>query len=374
MKIAHYAGFGPNRSGLYEAARDMLRADAEYGHDAVIVDCGVTADGIDREPGTVGSIDDRAGFCIKTVSPESARDADVIVAHTGIEDLWVAQSQAPMVWLLHGRPLDSFRPEQNRNRRSYSLIAELAQWPRVRAMLTLWREHVEYWQVIVPPEKLKLIGRPPIDKRRFSPEGSTYEIAPGLRGDINVMIADSWRDDVDTFEIANSMYHAAQAVRGVKVHFYGMEFPLDESQRGIPTKVWSYLLDAYRDAGILGEVFTRVGNMQHHYRAMDILVTPHVIATRTLLESMACGVYVIGPDDNRWARGDANPQSAECMTDALTQAAEAIRCGAVTRETDVHRVCGLDEYAPLITEVYEAVVEGRPMNQKRIPLEDRNVA
>lgn len=370
MKIAHYVGYGPNRSGLYEAARDMLRGDIEYGHEAVMVDVGVTVAGQAREAGIVGNGDDRAGFRLETVSWQSAIDADVIVAHTGIDDSWVAQSQAPMVWLMHGRPLDTFRHEQNSTAmRSYSLLGELAQWPRVRAMLTLWREHVEYWSVMVPPEKLVLIDDPPIDKRRFSPEGPRYEIAEACRGEINVMIADSWRVDVDTFEIANSMFHAAQAVPGVRVHFYAMEFPLDDKNQATPTGPWTYLLNAYRDAGILGEVFTRVGNMQHHYRAMDILLTPHTIATRTLLEPMACGVYVIGAPGNRWAAGTANPASAESMTAALGEAAQRIRCGEFTRETDVGKVCDLATYASRINRIYEAAVEGRPMNQVQELLE-----
>ncbi len=372
MKIAHYVGFGPNRSGLYEAARDMLRGDLEYGHDAVMVDVGVTKDGGSREPATVGSIDDRAGFRIKTVSWQSALDADVIVAHTGIDDSWVVQSQAPMVWLLHGRPLDAFRPEQNRGRRSYSIMGEVAQWPRVRAMLTLWREHVEYWQVMMPPEKLVLIDDPPIDKQRFSPQGPRYEIPARYRGETNVLIADSWRDDVDTFEVANSTYHAAKTIPGVRVHFCAMEFPLDENGRATPTGPWTHLLDAYKQVGVLGEVFARLGDMQNHYRAMDVLLTPHVIATRTLLEPMACGVYIIGAPENRWATATANPASAKSMTTALAEAVRRIRCGEFTRETDVGKVCGLATYAARINHVYEAAVEGRPMNEVHIPMEGSN--
>ena len=274
-----------------------------------------------------------------------------------------------MVWLLHGRPLDAFRPEQNRGRRSYSIMVDVARWPRSRAMLTLWREHVEYWQPVMLPEKLVLIDSPPIDKERFNPEGPTYIIPESHRGEINVMIADSWRDDVDVFEIANSAYHAAQAVPGVRMHFCAMEFPLDENQRGIPTGPWKYLLDAYKEAGILGEVFSRLADMQHHYRAMDILLTPHVIATRTLLEPMACGVYTIGAPENRWATATANPASAKSMTKALADAAAMIRAGEFTRQTDVHNVCGLAQWALRMNQVYEAAVAGMPMNEITINME-----
>ena len=267
-----------------------------------------------------------------------------------IEGAW---REAPIVWLLHGRPLDCFRGEQNGQSKSYSLTAEIARWPRVRALVTLWKEHYEYWRVLIPEEKLVLIDSPPIDTKRFSLDAPIYQIPAERRGEINILIADSWRPDVDICELANSTLYAAKATPGVRVHFYAMEKPLGP---------WEHLVGvngAYERAEVLGEVWERVQNMQCVYRAMDILLTPHVIGTRTLLEAVACGVYVIGARDNRWATATANPASAESVTEAVTEAVYRIRSEPEIRAMQARRICPLAKYARAINKVYENTMRGQ---------------
>lgn len=286
MRIVHAAPFAPNRAGIYEAARDMVRADALAGHGVEFVDVGVTV-GTTRETPLIGAVDDRGGFRIVTAPPLCFDYADVIVCHTGVPDAWVVRTQAPMVWILHGRPLAAYRMEQATGLQSYSLYAAIARWPRARRLVSFWPEHQPYWDAIIPAEKLVTVDHPPCDGDRFQPSGETYEIPAIHRGEINGLIADSWREDIDIYEVVHGALEASRRVPGLRWHLYGVE-----RQDG----PWAYLLAALRRAGTLGEVCSRVADMESRYRAYDLLLTPHRIVTRTIAEALCSGVPVVAAD------------------------------------------------------------------------------
>lgn len=283
MRIVHAAPFAPNRAGIYEAARDMVRADALAGHGVEFVDVGVTV-GTTREAPLIGAVDDRGGFRIVTAPPLCLDYADVIVCHTGVPDAWVVRTQAPMVWVLHGRPLAAYRLEQATGLHSYSLYAEVARWPRATRLVSFWPEHRPYWNVIIPAEKLVTLDDPPCDGERFTPDGERYVIPDQHRGAINGLIADSWREDIDIYEVVHGALEASKRLLGLRWHLYGIE-----RQDG----PWTYLLDALRRAGALGEVCSRVAGMEARYRAYDLVLTPHRIVTRTISEALCSGVPVV---------------------------------------------------------------------------------
>ena len=61
VKIAHFAPFSPNACGMYEAARDFIRADRLAGRVSELVDVG-GSDGTTRRPLRCGEKDARGGF------------------------------------------------------------------------------------------------------------------------------------------------------------------------------------------------------------------------------------------------------------------------------------------------------------------------
>ena len=151
MKVAHFAPFAPRRCGLYEAARDMVLADRAAGREAVFVDVGIIDGDQITPPRPAGTLDERRTGSLAITDYEGARDADLFVAHTCFAADFLAGTQQPLVFILHGRPVDSLRPEfWRRGANSYSIYADVAAWPRVRRLVTLWPEHAPYWAPIVP--------------------------------------------------------------------------------------------------------------------------------------------------------------------------------------------------------------------------------
>ena len=318
MKIAHYAPFAPNRCGLYEAARDFVRADILTGHDAYLIDTGASTDGTTTEFAKNPS-DKRGGFTLPIVSFESVLDADIIVAHTGIPDNWIVRSQAPIVFILHGRPLDCFRPEQNHEpKKAYSLLSTISKWPRVKKMVTMWGEHEPFWHPIIPPEKLVCLDPPPMDGDRFSEIGNKHFISKECKGELNILIADSWRADVDIYEIMNGVIAAGKVVKGLKIHNYAVE-----TQKGSTNVVepWNLIFDYTKRMGIQGEIFGRVADMEQIYRAMDVTITPHRIATRIIGESLCCGTPVIA-GGSKFTKWNCHPEDAKSVTEAIVKFAE----------------------------------------------------
>ncbi|MFH1730329.1 MAG: hypothetical protein ABIF82_01610, partial [Planctomycetota bacterium] len=350
MKIAHFGPFAPWLAGIYEAARDMVKADIGQGHDAVFVDVGKTKkDGV-HQPPQVGAIDDRAGFPLQTVSFEAALDTDVLVMHQSAPDNWLVRTSSPIIWMLHGRPLASFRPEQKGvPGNTYTHTRELANWPRVRRMVTLWPEHVPFWQVLVPEEKLVCIGPPPVDRDRFSPDGPRHDFG-GRAGKWNILIADTWRDDVDIFEVAHAPLLLAERRPGLKVHFCAVEQPFGP---------WNSIFDAYDRLGIKGHLYERVANIDQLYRASDLLLTPHRIATRTMAECLSCGTPVVAAEPCSHTRYSGIPEAPETMAAAIAHALDA---GDVARAAALEAAdaFGLEAFGQKMNAVYERALAGEP--------------
>lgn len=291
----------------------MVRADLLAGHGVELVDVGVTV-GTTREPAQIGAVDDRGGFRLVTAPPSCLDWADVIVCHTGVPDAWVVRSQAPMVWILHGRPLAAFRlEEQSRGAlRSYSLYAEVAAWPRVRRLVSFWPEFAPYWQPLLPADKLVTLDYPACDGERFSPTGEAHEIPAVHRGRLNGLICDSQREDIDLFEILHGAIAASRRTPGLRWHLCGVE------QRDGP---WGHLLDAMRRAGALGEVVGRIANIECMYRAVDLVLTPHRIVTRVISEALCCGTSIVAAQGCTVTPFTMRPDSPSSVADAVEEAA-----------------------------------------------------
>lgn len=282
MKIGHVSYFGIGRSGLYEASRDMYRADIESGHEVYFFDAGLPEkDG--RKEIQIGAVDDRNDFKLVTSHPDLIEDCDILIMHTGIDDKYVVRSTASIIWMLHGKPLDCFRPEEQGGRNSYTLYKEVCSWKRCKKAVYFWPEYKPFWLPIIP-DKLHLIDFPVIDENRFNDTGEIYQIKD--KGKYNVMICDSARADIDLFELGIACIETAKAIPGIKFHFVGSV--------NVPIKpCWKYVLDCLEQIGGLGDIVPRVVNMPMFYRAMDLLFTPNRIINRCVAESLCCGTPVI---------------------------------------------------------------------------------
>jgi glycosyltransferase involved in cell wall biosynthesis len=348
MKIVHFAPFVPCACGLYEAARDMVVADILQGHDSQLVDVGMTING-EHQQGVVGKVDDRAGSKIVSASPDVVWQADVIVAHTGVPDNWIAPCQAPIVWVMHGRPRACFSPEYGGKGHSYTLLANLAKWPRVKKMVTFWPHHVQYWDVVVPTEKLVCLPAPPIDEKRFCKAGPSHDYT-AMGSKWNVVIAESWREDIDTFEIVHGAIALAKTMNNVKFHFYAMELDL---------KCYEYIFSVLRDLGALGEVWARRANIEEVYRSADIVLSPQRIATRSVGEALSCEVPVIAANGCEYATYTMKPDDPQDVCRILTQAVMELsfdKESVINRVKEANSNFQLAKIGKQMTDIYQGLI------------------
>lgn len=356
MEIVHFAPYGPYRAGIYEAARDMVRADVERGHHVSFVDVGPTNLDGRQEQCQHGAVDDRGGFRLVTLPHYWATSADLLIYHTGVNDNWVVGSQAPIIVFVHGRPLATFREEQSlRPLNGYTLLHALGDWPRIKRFVYFWPEFTAYWRNVMPEHKLAAIDWPPVDRARFLPEGPTHQYAREHRGRYNAIIADAWRMDVDCFEIANGAIEAAKRIPGLKVHFYSVMTAPDNNLPGC----WSVILNKLAYLGALGEINGRVEDMDARYRAADFVLSPNRIVTRVIGEALSCGVPVLAPTGckvTNYLADVTDPVSVGKTAAQLVRDLEADREQVRREALATAERFNLDRYGEAIERVYREVV------------------
>lgn len=283
MVIVHIAPFAPTLCGLYEHARDMARADIEGGNQVIFIDAGVSINGV-RQEGKINAVDDRAGFKLETAHPDMIMQADVIIQHTGCNDIWTVKTQAPIFWVIHGRPLACFRPETTGKANSYSLYSDLSKWPRAKKMIYFWPEFKEHWNVCIDESKHLIFDYPVVDENRFNNIGNVHTLENP--GKYNFLICDSAREDVDLYEtVVGCIESAKKFPNQFKFHFYGFDHPIPNC--------WSIVFDKLKSLGALGDLKARVNGMESIYKTCDCLISPNKIITRTIAESLCCGTPVI---------------------------------------------------------------------------------
>jgi hypothetical protein len=347
MKIVHFVPFAPNACGLYEAARDMIIADFLSGHEVHLVDTGTVFNDV-YTPGYPGKEDIRGGSFIVTSDPAIVNTADIIIAHSGVPDNWLSPCQAPIIWVLHGRPAACFRPEQFKKGHSYTLMANLAQWPRVKKMLSFWPHHTKYWEPIVPKDKLVCLPAPPIDNKRFSPEGPVYDYGE-FKGKWNILLCDSWREDIDIYEIVHGAIEAGKIIEGIKFHFCSVEVPLGP---------WELIFNKMRQMNILGEVSGRMINMEERYRASDIILTPHHIAVRTIGEALTIGKPVIAAKGCNFTPYTAIPDEPIDIANTICSLIKDLTDNkkfVTDRVLEISKSFSLEKYSERMNRVYDQI-------------------
>lgn len=335
MLIAHVAPFAPHQCGLYEAARDMMKADLLGGNDAIFVDTGKVVNGEHVQP-QMGLIDDRNGFKLETVNPDRLDQADIIMMHTGAVDSWFSKNQAPFIWVFHGRPLASFRPNQGS---SYILYNNVGNWVRTKKILYFWNEFRPHWELGIVKEKHVVID-PVIDEIQFSNVGNKANL-PNKK-QYNFLICESNREDVDIYETLIGAVEAAKYFDNIKFFVFGLDMPI-ETRFGI-------VLHKLEKLGALGGAYARVDNMDCIYRDMDCTISPNRITTRVIAESLSCGTPVIAQSGNKDSQFDCNLSNPYALVEAVKS----------FMESDIRRLevdtFNLRNYYTKMNQVYKEVL------------------
>ena len=268
MKLIHSLVITPGQCGLYETAKDLIRAEEKLGHEVVV---------IEPRKGSQGMTDDSLTIADESQRVHALAHSDVLIDHSGCDAEMLACG-LPIIHVRHGRPLATFLSSID-GLDVYSHTARIGKDERYRAFTTFWKDHIPYWEAV--------IGKPChyvpacVDLDRFTPDGPKHDF--GVKGGVtNVVIADMWgRADECPFELLHQAREWAKENKHRKVHVYGLK----ENNAAINTLLRTL-------GGNLGEVGW-VEDMARVYRAANFVVTASQTDTRVTREAMACGCPVL---------------------------------------------------------------------------------
>lgn len=306
MRVAHVAVVTPHRAGLYETTRDLVAAERRAGLDARIIDP-------IKEPEIT---EDRG---VPIVGPGFAKECRVVVNHSGLNKE-LNRLALLMIHILHGRPHSSFLLEQAGKVAVYSYVSRIRNDPRFKLFVTFWAEFLPYWAMVLPGEKLRAVAAP-VDLEEWTPDGPAGYDFHGHRGRINVVCASMWREDETPYHIINAFRIFAARTAGARLHVYAAP------RTG---GAWEVLKRALQEQGLLGEVAGMVTGLDNVYRAADVAITPHRIATRSVREALACGCNVVMAPGGNCTPFQADPQDLEAYA---AQIGRAVRERAPNRRT-----------------------------------------
>ena len=277
MKLAHFGIFAPNQSGQYETVKDLIRAERAAGHEAHFIDF----DGNSR----IGLKDD----WLVTENMDVARSCDLLFRHSMLPKK-AGQWGKPVVLALHGRPESSFLLE---HRKIVPVISEALK--HTGPFLTFWPELVWTWQAILG--KRVVLMPAPVDKNKYKWTGIKHQFSSS--GFPNIIVCDMWREDITPF---NCIFAAAQFIERLKlkgkIHIYGC--PENKALLNL------------KNRGFIGDYYTKqVRGLETVYRAADFMVTPQVIATRSVREALASGCPIVAGGGNAYTPFHHDPRDID---------------------------------------------------------------
>ena len=306
MKVAHFSRFVPNLSGQYGTVKDLIKAERQQGIDAQLI-------AIDSSPGvefTTARINKDDWLVTKPM--EWADEADVLVRHVLVPQKHMYSGKQAKVMCLHGRPENSFLLGlYTRNDVYQTVYSERDTWD---AFVSFWDEHIFHWSRLIDKSKLNYVPAM-CDLEKFCPEGPKRDFGEHS-GSPNIVVIDQWREDTTPFNVI----HAALLFREkycptAKVHIYGMmkKDPINNLAKWLA------------DKGGIGDRKSTISKMTETYRAADILVTPHVIATRVIREAMACGTPMVTGGDSPYSIYGCDPRNIESYAGEINRCWDDIK-------------------------------------------------
>lgn len=273
--IAHIAIATPHRSGLYETTRELVAAERALGADARIVD-----------PKPVkGLYPGKSDRGTPLADIYWAKDADLIVSHSGHDGTAVEKTKQPIIHVNHGRPYSTFLLEHEGSTPGYSYAVQRDKNPRYKAVVTFWPEHEPFLRALWRTTPVHSIT-PPVDTKAWKPGKSTYDFS-GKAGDYNVVMADPWsRKDATPYFPIHAYAIFARVVPGARLHIYAV----GENRKG-------YLALLSTMNGQLGELRGWTKDLLPVYRKADMLISSNKVYTRSIREAMSTGVQVVSGKD-----------------------------------------------------------------------------
>lgn len=344
MKICHVLPFAPYRCGLYEAARDMIKADYLIGgHEVIIIDAGIIKDGKMVEEGKENQIDNRSDYKLITDNLNKIDEADIIIMHTGLSDNILVRTDAPLIWVVHGRPLACFRPEIQGKSQAYSLYHNVSKWSRTKKMLYFWPEYIPHWKPIFQ-EKNLCLDYPVIDSKPFN---QNLKHTFSSTGKYNLILCDADREDYDIYETLIGVLEASKHIEGLKLHIYGLEFPLNNP--------YNILLGIMKEKGILGDLLPRTTELNKVFNSGDCLITPNHIITRTIGEAINAGLPIICQESSKVTPYSAKFNDTFNLVSTIQDFCEDFDAGINLNNKDLKEGMSLINYSNKMDKIYKEI-------------------
>ena len=104
-------------------------------------------------------------------------------------------------------------------------------------------------------------------------------------------------------------YFKEHFCKEAKLHIYGLPH----------NNTCINFLSPLKKAGLTGELSGLVRNLPEIYRAADMVITPNIIATRIVRESLASGVPIVAPHSCRYAKFHAEPRDVKDFGEAINR-------------------------------------------------------
>jgi len=359
MRIAHFGNFAPNSCGLFHTTVDTILAEREVGIDSQLIDWGYA--------GSYKQRYSRVGLThegVTTIAPQWAIDkADILVLHSALPD-FVKACGKPIVIAIHGRPEYSFVLEKLKKGSCLNLYHKFSKDPQVALFFTYWQEHLDYWNMLLkkPVDYIPAM----VDLETFCPGGSKVEFKRG--GKPNILIADIWREDTSPF---NTVFAAAKFIKEKcpdgRIHVYGMSKPNE-------TTAMANILNPLKERNVIGDMHGLVQNIKEVYRAVDMLVTPHNIATRVVREALASGCPVVAGTGSKYTAYQADPHDIPAFAKAIDRCWEQAQgkgdLRGLCREVAEQKF-NLKQAGESLKKTYKTVLKNRPKKKKK-PIKKRN--
>ncbi len=312
VSIGHFANFCPHSNGMVSTVIDLIKAERLAGYDAQFIDWGSTPQ--------YGQYCSREGLTYEDITTVglswAIEHADILYLHSNIPDK-VKATGKPIIVAMHGRPEYSFELERQKRGSCLNLYHTLDKDPQVAAFVSFWEEHIPQWELILSGAKPIFYIPATVNLDKFNPDEPKYNFGPDS-GTPNILLADVWREDLTPF---NCLMACAKFIEDYcpqgKVHVFGLSKPNEST-------AYANIFNPLKRKGIVGQTHGLVTNIEEVYRAADFMVTPQVIATRTVREALASGCPVIADEGNRHAFYTGNVKDIDAFAAKIRHAWDAI--------------------------------------------------
>ena len=342
MKIIHFARFSPNQAGIYGSTRDLILAERAQGIDAQLVDFGSKIN---------GEYKSRQGFhdgAITTMSPDTAKDADVLVRHSAISPE-IVKLNKPTVLCLHGAP--EYMVRLDHAKKTNVLRDAVRSAKKAAAVVTFWKEHVFEWEILLGVKVEYCPAIVDLDKWSPKPGVKAINFGPG----IHIVSTGMWRNEYRT-PYACIMAAAEIVKEQSDVHLHVFAVPDDDR----PEAPYRRLMHQLYVNGLISKPHGMVNNLDEVYRGADLALTPHVVASRAVREALACGCPIVAGTNNIYTVYTANPDCRSHFKGAIEKCIDDIRKNK-QYERNIARNTAKFNFAPVlagkrIKEIYNGII------------------